>query len=201
MEADWEFEVGPDAAGLAAPVIEAHWPGLVNLRRHPERIGEIQEAVAFPPLAALLEALNGAQSPLWTSKCDLWEPEAEDLAAPAPADPAAASNGMASRAALACYVDLLPLAGEIFAKISPVEAFCREWVARLAPVPLLDCRVDLVIRLAIADEAEGFGVTAYVSAEGKDRSAAAQALAAALAAFGNAIPDLAAPVMPVSKLQ
>ncbi len=32
MEADWEFEVGGDA-----PVIEAHWPGFVDLRQNPEQ--------------------------------------------------------------------------------------------------------------------------------------------------------------------
>jgi len=37
MEADWEFEVGPDTAGLAAPVIDACWPGFVDLRHNPER--------------------------------------------------------------------------------------------------------------------------------------------------------------------
>jgi hypothetical protein len=47
-------------------------------------------------------------------------------------------------------------------------------VARLAPVPLPDCRVDLVIRQAIAGEAEGFGVTAYLSAMGSDHAAAAK---------------------------
>ena len=35
MEADWEFEVGGDA-----PVIEARWPGFVDLRRNPERAME-----------------------------------------------------------------------------------------------------------------------------------------------------------------
>ena len=46
MEADWEVEIGGDA-----PVIEAQWPGLVDLRANPERICEIAEASAFPPLS------------------------------------------------------------------------------------------------------------------------------------------------------
>ena len=73
MEADWEVEVGG-----GAPVIEALWPGFVDLRLYPERIGEIQEAAGFPALAGLLRSLNGAGSSLWTAKCDLWEPEAND---------------------------------------------------------------------------------------------------------------------------
>jgi len=42
MEADWEVEVGG-----GSPVIEALWPGFVDLRLYPERIGEIQEAAGF----------------------------------------------------------------------------------------------------------------------------------------------------------
>ena len=70
MEADWEVEIGGGAA-----VIEAEWPGFVDLRADAGRVVEIAEAAAFPPLAGLLLALNAAESPVWTSKCDLWEPE------------------------------------------------------------------------------------------------------------------------------
>jgi hypothetical protein len=51
MEADWEFEVGPDAAGLAAPVIDALWPGFVDLRRAPELAWHLPEAAQLPALA------------------------------------------------------------------------------------------------------------------------------------------------------
>ena len=205
MEADWEFEVGGGAATSGAPIpeapiIDARWLGLVDLRRQPERIGEIQEAAAFPPLAALLEALNGAHSPLWTAKCDLWEPEAVELAGLASAS-SPASSGALARTALACYVDLLPLAGEVFAQPLQAEAYCRKWVSRLAPVRLPDCRVDLVIRQAVAGEAEGFGITAYLSAWGREKSAAAAALAAALATFANTIPAFAVSATPATKLQ
>jgi hypothetical protein len=175
MEADWEVEVGG-----GSPVIEALWPGFVDLRLYPERIGEIQEAAGFPALAGLLRSLNGAGSSLWTAKCDLWEPEANELA---------------------CYVDLLPVADTVFAQWEDAEAFCREWVARLAPVAQPDCRVDLVVRQAIAGEAEGFGVTAYVNAAGRDRSGAAEALGAALVAFAGAIPRAADSATAASKLQ
>jgi len=192
MEADWEFEVGG-----GAPVIEAFWAGFVDLRRHLERMGEIHEAATFPSLAAMLEALNGARSPLWTAKCDLWEPEPDELAS---ADPVAPQSSPALHTKLACYVDLLPIAGDVFAQ-RQAEAFCREWVARLAPFPLLECRVDLVIGQAIADDVEGFGVTAYLSAEGKDRSTAAESLATVLTAFVDTIPNFPAPGVLASKIQ
>jgi hypothetical protein len=184
MEADWEFEVGG-----GAPVIEALWPGFVDLRGSPERVTEIAEAGVFPPLAALLVALNAPRSPLRTAKCDLWEPQA---------DPPA---GGETRAGLACYVDLLPVQGSVFASPRQAEAFCRAWVARLDAVELPGCRADLVIRQAFAGEAEGFGVTAYLSAEGTERSEANDSLAAAMASFCRAIPAIPAPEPPDSKLQ
>src|ERR1035441_3063867 len=89
MEADWEVEIGG-----GAPVIEADWPRFIDLKSDPKRLGEIEEAAAFPPLTALLLALNAAASPLWTSKCDLWESEP---------------------AASACYIDMLSVEGKVFA--------------------------------------------------------------------------------------
>jgi hypothetical protein len=191
MEADWEIELGG-----GAPVIEALWPGFVDLRGSPERIGEIAEAAIFPALAGLLVTLNGADSPVWSAKCDLWEPEPDDGTAFDPTGTASACANPAearAQAELACYVDLLPRAGEVFARREQAEEFCREWVARLALAPLPDCRAELIARQAIAGDAEGFGVTAYLSATGLDQAAAGDALAAALAAFADAIAPAATP--------
>ena len=194
METDWEVEVGG-----GAPVIDALWPGLVDLRRSPERVGEIVEASAFPALTDLLLALNGPASPLWTAKCDLWEPDSAKLAIPKwdDSDPEA----QVQPAALACYVDLLPVEGRVFAQWKQAEAFCREWIFRLEPLPLPNCRVDLVVRQAIAGEIDGFGVTAYLSGSGKDRSAAAGVLKAALVVFAGSIPPTAVPTTDATKLQ
>jgi hypothetical protein len=183
MEADWEVEAGGGAAA-----IDALWAGFVDLRGSVERIGEIAEATAYSPLGALLKALNAPGSGLWTSKCDLWEPE------PAEIVPGAEFS-------LACYVDLLPAGAKVFAEWKQAEAYCREWVSRLAPLELPDCRVDLVVRQAIAGEAEGFGITAYLGAGGPERAAAEEMLAAAMAAFGATIPGIETPAAPASKLQ
>jgi hypothetical protein len=178
MEADWEVEVGGDA-----PVIDALWAGFIDLLRSPERIGEIAESAKFPALAKLLLSLNGAEGPLWTAKCDLWEPKPNELV---------------------CYVDLLPRAGLVFSQWEEAEAFCRSWVARLdcAPLPAFDsnARVDLVVRDAVAGEVQGFGITAYLSADasasGPDRSLADAALTELLDFFFATIPPLATPGTP-----
>ena len=172
MEADWEVEVGG-----GAPVIDALWAGFVDLRRQPERIEEIAEAGKFPALAPLLRRLNSPGSPVWTAKCDLWEP----------VEPGEVAEDDLP-AALAVYVDLLPCAGSVFSQWQQAEAFCREWVARLGQIAMAGCSVKLVVRQAVAGLAEGFAVTAYVSAEGHDRAGAAETLARALSAFAAAIP-------------
>ena len=61
-------------------MIEALGPGWIDLRNQPKRIDEIGEAADLPALTPLLLALNAADSPLWTSKCDVWSPEPETLA-------------------------------------------------------------------------------------------------------------------------
>jgi hypothetical protein len=183
MDADWEVEVGGGAAA-----IDALWSGFVDLRSNVERIGEIPEAMAFPPLAVLLKALNAPASPLWTAKCDLWEP------APAEVVPGA-------EFVLACYIDMLPAGSKVFAEWKRAEAYCQDWVARLAPLPLANCNVELVVRLAVAGETEGFGVTAYLGASGTSKAGAADNLAAAMAAFSATIPGIGTPAAPASKLQ
>jgi hypothetical protein len=166
MEIDWEVEIGGGAS-----VIEAAWPGFVDLRRDPSLISKIDEAAAFPPLASLLLALNVADSPLWTAKCDLWEPEP---------------------AALALYIDILPQQGRVFSQWQHAEAFCRDYVARLASVTLSnpgdESAITLVVRQAIAGSSEGFAVTAYLSAKANTTADAATALAAVTTAFARALP-------------
>jgi hypothetical protein len=174
VDADWEVEIGGGAA-----VIEALWPGWIDLGNQPERIDEIGEVAALPALEAFLLALNAADSPLWTSKCDVWEPETGTLA---------------------CYVDLLPVEVKVFARWQQAEAYCRECVARLAGTELQECCVELVIRQATAGAAEGFGITAYLSA--KDAGlGAASALAAGMAAFADALKGPAGSRGAGSKLQ
>lgn len=187
MDADWEVEIGGDA-----PVLDAHWLGFIDLRAHPERVDEITEAAAFPPLADMLIALNSARSALWTSKCDVWDLE----------------NG-----GLACYVDLLSLEPGAFSDWRHAENCCRQWIARLTarteqaadesvqrssiPAaengPESEAAITLVVRRAVAGRHEGFGITAYISAEASGLPDAPTAVAAAMVAFLNSMPG---PVFP-----
>jgi hypothetical protein len=181
MEADWEVEIGGDA-----PIIEACWSGLVDLRREPERAAQLAEARQLPAMAGALVLINAPGSPVWTSKCDVFVPEHVDLdELDAPA--AGASN------ALACYIDLLPR-GEAWGSCDGAVSACRGICERLHGVALRGCRADLVVRqAAITPDEMGFGVTAYIAAAGEHASAAEKTLSVALGAFADAAGTSRAP--------
>jgi hypothetical protein len=185
MEADFEVQVGG-----GAPVIDALWEGFVDLRRSPERVYEISEAAVFPALAQALLALNDIDAPLWTAKCDVWDPHAAALQEP---EPGLSASPEPHHAALACYIDLLPRSSVVFASWKDAENFCRKWVARLdeeEPVgPTHNATLDLIVRQALAGDREGFGITAYLGVVADYRAGAEEALAAALKLFVAACPS------------
>ena len=176
MEADWEVEVGGDA-----PVIDADWSGLVDLRNHPARIHEIQEAHDFPALGDVLVRLNGSHSPIRTAKCDLWTVDGLDRYE------LDASEGDA-RVGLACYIDMVADAETVLANLDAMTRFGRVVSDHLRTVPLRCCRIDMVIRGAVFFSGrEGFGVTAYATGCGVGREAAESRLGAALSALVDAL--------------
>ena len=184
MEADWEFEVGPDAAGLAAPVIDALWPGFVDLRRAPERAWHLPEAAQLPALAEALAKLNAAASPFWTSKCDFWQRlEADELdAGELDATPGCIAHAMG------CYIDLLPREDQGWAQPAIAEAVCKRVCSLLRAVPLGCSRADLVIRRAfITADRMDLGITAYLTSCGPSTAEAERKLAAALTALTDAL--------------
>ena len=176
MEADWEVEVGD-----GAPVIVADWPGFVDLRTAPERANRLMEAGQLPELAEALARLNAAESPVWTSKCDVWPLDtfdADELDAPAES----------AHEAMGCYIDLLPKGGGQWSKPELVGEWCRNVSACVRDYPLRCCRVDLVVRGALIDmETPGYGVSAYLSAAGPDAAEASRVLSTAVFAFANSV--------------
>jgi hypothetical protein len=188
MQADWEFEVGGDPSASATtasavPVIQAHWPGFVDLQRHPQRASQLPEAAELPTLAQALTQLNASASPVWTSKCDVWP-----ITDPAQFDPDELDAPPGSgTCAVACYIDLLPKIPRRWAPPPAAAAVCKSVCTLLGAVPLRCCRVDLVIRRAFIDADEpDLGITAYLTACGPSFAAATQTLQTLLLAFGRA---------------
>jgi len=190
MEADWEVEIGGEA-----PVIDALWPGFVDLRHSPERVSELQESAQFPALAAVLVRLNADGSRVWTSKCDVWqvnEFDPDELDAPCES----------ALHATACYIELLPENEEQWPTPVAATEWCGKLCTRLHAVPLRCARVDFIVRQAIAsEEGAALGVTAYLTASGPTEAAAARVLAAALAALADSILPVELPARAASKLQ
>jgi hypothetical protein len=179
MEADWEFEVGGDA-----PVIDARWAGFVDLQREPGAAWKLDEVRELPALGAALERLNAGSSPVWTSKCDFYPAlQAEEF----DADELDAAPSSCTEA-VGCYIDILGKAGGGWSEPSAAEKACRQVCGALARVRLRWCRVDLMIRRALVGaDSFGLGITGYISACGSNGSAARDTLAAALAAFADAV--------------
>jgi len=190
MEADWEVEVGP-----GTPVIDALWPGFVDLRSTPRQAHTFPEVAQLPPLLSALARLNAPASPVWTSRCDVWPLEVfdpDEMNAPRDVD----------LHAVACYIDLLPSSRGQWPELAQAVDWCERLRTHLRVIPLRSCRADCVIRSAVIDpERSEFGITAYLSATGPDPAAASLALASALAAFTDAILQADPPEKPGSKLQ
>jgi hypothetical protein len=179
MEADWDVEIGP-----GAPIIEACWAGFVDLRRNPNLARQLPEAAQFPLLANSLIRLNRADSPLWTSKCDLWP-----LLDPGELDPyEMESTPQQALHGVACYIDLLPRDTQIWLDADSAIAWSKSVCSRLRQTPLNSCRTDLIVRSAnLSPQQTGVGITAYLSACGPTPHQANRTLGSALAHFADVL--------------
>jgi hypothetical protein len=179
MEADWEIEIDDEA-----PVIDACWPGFVDLRLAPGRAWELDEVRELPAFAEALERLNLPASPVWTSKCDFWPVlDAGDF----DADELDAPTGHAVHAS-GCYIDLLPRSDPQWTSPAKAAAECKFLCSLLRTVRLRCCRVDFVIRLAqITPDLKGLGITAYLTACGTSAGEAKRTLQDALDVFTDAL--------------
>ncbi len=182
MEADWNL-----ALGSGDPVIVVPWSGpdddpgcrFVHLRAAPDRVDEVAEALAHPPLRSALLRLNGPHSHLWTAKCDAWTtgPDTGD----APFDPYEmdAEPGTTAFGA-GCYIDLLPRKAPFFTCLEDQRRWMQAVVAKLRATPAGATRVELVMRPADVDDTAGYGFTCFVEGCGATAQAASQRWAEAL---------------------
>jgi hypothetical protein len=146
MQADWEIEIGADA-----PVIDADWPGFVDLHLHPERAARFEEAMRFPPLGTALVRLNLPGSPIR----DPGTIDPDELDAPQET----------ARSSIACYIDLLPREVGLWSELEDAVRWCKDRCAQLHGVPLRSSRVDLILRRAVVSgNLHALAVTSYLAA-------------------------------------
>lgn len=174
MEADWEVEIGG-----GAPVIDACWEGFVDLRETPNEAFHFSEAQQLIVLAEVLKTLNAPDSPVWTSKCDVWQVAPGDFDMDElDADPSSAA------CALACYIDLLSKSEQQWSDPAQAVASCARLCSGLKKIPLGNCRADLIVRQArITPETWSHGFTAYFTACGPTVAQATGHLSVALRTF------------------
>lgn len=173
MLVDWEVEVGGDVQ-----VIDAAWPGFVDLRKSPELVREMEECRAWPELVDPLQRLNAVGSPVWTTKCDAWR-----MLNFAAEDGDEYDAGPEDVCAVACYIDLLAWPG-----VRQAEDFCRGMKGKLGLVTERGSRVEFVVRRArLAEGEEGIGISAYTAGCGVNVDEARARLGCALAAWVNCV--------------
>jgi hypothetical protein len=175
MESDWEIEIGGDA-----PVIDADWPGFVDLRVSPARVNELPETLWQGGLAEALVRLNASGSPVWTCKTDVFVPERVDP------DELDAPHDAATQA-VSCYIDLLMRSDQAWNLPSDAEQACRNFCALLREIRLQCCRVDFVIRKAVFEGATDLGATVYLTGCGRTLMDAETRLGECLAVFSGVI--------------
>lgn len=159
MEADWDVEIGRDVPSIIVP-----WEGFFDLREGPCTTAQIPEAVSHPALDEALIKLNANESPVFTSKCDVWNLEREEIDSyEFGARPKHAFSGLAS------YIDVLLRDPEKFQSFQFHEQLVR-WISeKLRAVELTNGRTDLVVRPATIHSASGFGITVYAAGCGAEK--------------------------------
>jgi len=192
MDADFSIELGRED-----PVLDFPWKdpsgklAYVDLKRHPELIAEVEEAVRFSELADFLRTVNSARSRLETAKCDAWA--ATDLSAEE--EIYGASHKCASYVdAVFCGTDAR--LSSLRQSLSDHEQFARQLVELLQRAPDMLAAAEVFVRQCYFDGdcgiREGFYFTLYVSGYGNDDGSARQSWGVALKLMANAILQLSA---------
>jgi hypothetical protein len=177
MEADWDVEIGPDLPSITVP-----WDGFIDLRNGAgAATKEISEAVGHPALFDALITLNSRESPVFSSKCDVWEIKQEEIDIYE-----FAARSESARRGFASYLDALLLDAERFQSFESHELWVRRITEDLRTHVLANCRADLVVRPATAHSLSGFGLTIYAAGCGREGPAAYAAWEAVLQATVDA---------------
>jgi hypothetical protein len=192
MDADFSIELGRED-----PVLDFPWKdaaGAVayrDLKRHPELLDGIDEAITSPELGEFLRVMNSARSMLETAKCDVWT--TTELSAVE--EIYGASHKFAS------YVDVV-FSGidlrlcSLRESLPAHEQFARKLAGLLRRAPEISSAAEVSVRRCfyVAERGirEGFYCTLYVSGYGNDDATAQQNWAVGLKLLENAILQLSA---------
>lgn len=136
MHADFSVELGRDDAALELPWSSTD--GAVrfyDLKRHPELLQQVPEAVTYPELGAFLARVNAAGFPLATAKCDAWRSRE-----------VAKEEEIYGDRKFVSYVDLVFEDDAARCSLEKHEAFAKSLCRLLSQTPEIPAAVEVVIR-------------------------------------------------------
>ncbi|HEY6307879.1 MAG TPA: hypothetical protein VI488_15620 [Candidatus Angelobacter sp.] len=195
MHADYSVDLG-----RKDPALELPWSSddgvsrYYDLKRHPDLVLQIPEAVSSPELSAFLTRINAQGFPLQTAKCDTW-PSREITSE---------EEIFGATQKFVSYVDLVFAApafeGVGFEGVNPRlsldrhEALAKSLCGLLQRAPEIAAAVELVIRRCYyhpddnpTESASGFCITTYVSGFGEDEAEARKRWSIALTLLQHAL--------------
>lgn len=181
MMTEWSAECAADD-----PLIEVPWSSpegalqWIDLRTDPHAVDEITEADEHPSLLAALRALNASRSPVFTSKCDVWAMDEDELNAIRAE--VLLENDVAA-AGVVSYVDIVFADRTTFASRHQAEQMMHRIDRMARDLPHSLATLEQVLRPAVTDldgVREGYGITLYVKGVGVDEAEANDRWAAAL---------------------
>jgi len=185
VQADFAVELGADDETLEMPwAAEGGSPHYCDLKRHPELLPSLEEAVRVPELVEFLSKVNSSTSPLETAKCDAWpsteiNPEEEIFGA---------THKFGS------YVDLLFSDGPKRFSFPEHEDLAKRLTQLLQRAPEILAAAELLIRRCYYHEEEGirdgFYITFYLFGYGENENQSRQRWAVGLKLVQNAIRQL-----------
>jgi hypothetical protein len=146
MQADFSVELGRDA-----PALEIPWHSndphvrYYDLKKPPELVPQIPEAVAYPELASFLSRINATGFPMATAKCDVWS-----------SSQIAPEEEIFGDRKFVSYIDLVFVDQEDQCSFGKHEAFVKELCRLLSHAPEIAATVELVIRNCYYHQKEFF---------------------------------------------
>lgn len=163
---------------------EGGGPRYHDLKRRPEVLSSIEEAVRVQELAECLVAINAPTSILESAKCDTWATTEIDF------------NEDAFGAAIkfGSYIDLLFTEERARFSFPEHERLAKQLTELLRRVPELPAAAEFLVRRCYyhhdQDIAKGFYITFYLFGYGDDEAQARQRWAIALKSVGDVMNQL-----------
>jgi hypothetical protein len=185
VDADWAVELGVGDESLEIPWAAADGSlRYFDLKRQPQLLLKIEEAVRVPELGEFLAAINSSASILETAKCDAWSTTEIDFE----------EEIFGCAIKFGSYIDLLFSEERARFSFPEHERLAKQLTELLRPTPEIPASAQFLVRRCyyLQDEkiAKGFYVTFYLFGYGDDEVEARQRWTTALKLVQSAMQQL-----------